>query len=162
MWRRWSSRSSGAGCNALSTSGSRSRELGAAIAAERALEDGDSTTAAEAGCQELLDQAAASLREQLVACGYPADLALTIEVAAGGDQRVHEDGRVSATLSPADLSRRVRLQGLRIDRGTAEMFLAWWLTTGLVEEVLPGQYRLTDEGQRVAGGLLAAGDGEVA
>jgi hypothetical protein len=57
---------------------------------------------------------------------------------------------VSATLSPADLARRVRLQGLRIDRGSAEMFLAWWLTTGLVEEVVPGQYRLTDEGHRVA------------
>ena len=63
---------------------------------------------------------------------------------------------MSATLSPADLAGRVRLQGLRIDRGTAEMFLAWWLFTGLVEEFVPGQYRLTDEGHRVAGGLLAA------
>lgn len=71
-------------------------------------------------------------------------------------------GLVSATLSPADLSRRVRLHGLRIDRGTAEMFLAWWLTTGLVEEVLPGEYRLTAEGQRVAGELLEARGGEVA
>ena len=55
-----------------------SRELRDAMSAEPALEDGDS---AAAGCQELLDQAAASLREQLVGCGYPADLALTIEVA---------------------------------------------------------------------------------
>ena len=79
-----------------------------------------------------------------------------------GDHRRHKDGRVSATLSPADLARRVRLQCLRIDRGTAEMFLAWWLMTGLVEEVLPGQFRLTREGHRVAGGLLAARDGEAA
>ena len=69
---------------------------------------------------------------------------------------------MSATLSPADLARRVRLQGLRIGRGTAEMFLAWWLVTGVVEEVLPGHFRLTAQGHRVAGGLLAAGDGEVA
>ena len=58
-----------------------SRELRDAISAERALEDGDSTTAA-ATCEELLDQAAASLREQLVECGFPDDLALTIEVSA--------------------------------------------------------------------------------
>ncbi len=57
------------------------------------------------------------------------------------------------TLSPADLVRRVRLHGLRIDGGTAEMFLAWWLITGVVEEVVPGQFRLTEEGHRVAGGL---------
>lgn len=61
-----------------------SRELRDAIAAERALEDGASTTAAPAKCEELLDQAAASLREQLVVCGFPDDLRLTIEVAAGG------------------------------------------------------------------------------
>jgi hypothetical protein len=48
------------------------------MTAERTHEDGDS---AAAGCQEVLDQAAASLREQLVGCGYPADLALSIEVA---------------------------------------------------------------------------------
>ena len=69
---------------------------------------------------------------------------------------------MTATLSPADLARRVRVHGLRIDLGTAEMFLAWWLLTGVVEEVISGQYRLTAEGHRVAGGLLAAGDGEVA
>jgi hypothetical protein len=68
---------------------------------------------------------------------------------------------MSATMSPTDLVSRVRLQGVRIDRGTAEMFLAWWLTTGLVEEVFPGQYRLTGEGHHVARGLLATGDGEI-
>jgi hypothetical protein len=52
-----------------------------AIAAERALQDGDSTAAA-ADCQELLDRTVVSLREQLLACGYPADLALSIELVA--------------------------------------------------------------------------------
>ncbi len=69
-----------------------SRELGAAIAAERLLGEGDSTAVAGAGCQELVDQAAAALREQLVGCGYPADLALTIEVAAGGVSVVTRTG----------------------------------------------------------------------
>lgn len=68
-----------------------SRELRDAITAERALEDGSSTSAA-AGCHELLDQAAASLREQLIACGYPADLTLTIEVAVGGVSVVTRTG----------------------------------------------------------------------
>ena len=63
-----------------------------------------------------------------------------------------------STISAAELARHVRHQGLRIGRGTAEMFLAWWLLTGLVEEVLPGRYRLTAKGQRVAGGLLTGED----
>jgi hypothetical protein len=58
-----------------------SRELRVAIAAARALEDGDSTAAA-ADCQELLDQAAASLRERLLSCGYPGDLSLEIKLVA--------------------------------------------------------------------------------
>jgi len=55
------------------------RELEARVRDLRAL-DSDSR-GATAACQELLDQAAASLREQLLACGYPDELALSIEVA---------------------------------------------------------------------------------
>ena len=130
--------------------------------AERALEDGDSTAWRGRAARNSSTRRPRRCGNSSSACGYPADLALTIEVAVRRGSPCHEDGAVSATLSPADLARRVRLQGLRIDRGTAEMFLAWWLITGVVEEVLPGQFRLTDEGHRVAGGLLAARDGEVA
>ena len=58
-----------------------SRELRDEIRAVRALEDGANTTADAAACEELVHQAAASLREQLVGCGFPADLAVAIEVA---------------------------------------------------------------------------------
>ena len=139
-----------------------SRELRDAMAAERALGDGDSTRRRDGlprtprpGGRVVAGAAhRVWLPRRLGADDRGRGLA--------GNHRGHKDGRVSATLSPADLARRVRLQGLRIDRGTAEMFLAWWLLTGVVEEVLPGQFRLTDQGHRVAGGLLAAGDGEVA
>jgi hypothetical protein len=56
-----------------------SRELRDEIQTVRTLEGG--TTSDVAICAELVDQAAAALREQLLQCGYPAGLALTIEVA---------------------------------------------------------------------------------
>lgn len=34
------------------------------------------------------------------------------------------------------------------------MFLGYWLEHRIVVEVLPGQYRLTDKGRRIASGLL--------
>ena len=52
---------------------------------------------------------------------------------------------------PADLA---GVRGIYIGRGTAAMFLHWWLTTGLVEESTPGRYGLTEKGLRVAGGPL--------
>jgi hypothetical protein len=60
------------------------------------------------------------------------------------------------TVDAAELAELVGMQGINIKSGTAEMFLHWWITTGLVEEPLPGRYRLTDEGRRVAAGLLDA------
>lgn len=58
------------------------------------------------------------------------------------------------TVSAAELAQLVGVRGIRIKRGTAAMFLHWWITTGLVEEPLPGRYRLTDKGRQVANGLL--------
>jgi hypothetical protein len=40
------------------------------------------------------------------------------------------------------------------------MFLAWWLTTGVVVELLPGRYALTPKGERLAAGLLESGPEE--
>ena len=35
------------------------------------------------------------------------------------------------------------------------MFLAWWLGVGVVEEPLPGRYRITEAGRDAAAGLFA-------
>ena len=62
-----------------------------------------------------------------------------------------------STVSAAELARRTRQNapsGVKINRSAAAMFLGFWLEHHIVEEVIPGRYRLTDEGQRVAGGLL--------
>ena len=57
------------------------------------------------------------------------------------------------SVSAAELAARVRsTTGLRLGNGTAAMFLAWWLTTGVVVELLPGRYTLTAKGQRLASG----------
>jgi hypothetical protein len=57
------------------------RELEARVRDLRTI-DSDSRGATAAPCEALLDQTAASLRTELIACGYPADLALTIELSA--------------------------------------------------------------------------------
>jgi hypothetical protein len=59
------------------------------------------------------------------------------------------------TVTAAELAYRTRATSLvRISTTNAAMFLGYWLEHGIVEEVLPGRYRLTAEGQRMAGGLL--------
>jgi hypothetical protein len=65
------------------------------------------------------------------------------------------------SVSAAELATRVRgTTGLRLGNGTAAMFLAWWLTTGVVVELLPGRYALTPKGERLAAGLLESGPEE--
>jgi hypothetical protein len=66
--------------DAAEREGLTTRELEARVRDLRIL-NSDSRGATAATCEELLDQAAASLRERLVGCGFPDDLALTIEVA---------------------------------------------------------------------------------
>jgi hypothetical protein len=65
-----------------------------------------------------------------------------------------------STLTATELAHRVRLQGLRIGKGTAQMFLAFWITEEIVREVAPGEYELTAKGLRVAAGLLDVGRDE--
>jgi hypothetical protein len=61
------------------------------------------------------------------------------------------------SVSAAELAARVRTAtGLRLGNGTAAMFLAAWLETGVVVELLPGRYALTPKGERLASGLLTA------
>jgi hypothetical protein len=60
------------------------------------------------------------------------------------------------SVSPAELADRTRANhGVSIDPRLAAMFLAWWLEVGVVEEPLPGRYRITEAGRDAAAGLFA-------
>jgi hypothetical protein len=62
-----------------------------------------------------------------------------------------------STLSTAELARRTRASSLvRLSVSTTAMFVGYWLEHGIVEEALPGEYRLTPKGERIASGLLAS------
>ena len=66
-------------------------------------------------------------------------------------------------MSASELAERIRVvRRVRFSASKAAMFLGYWLEHGLVVEVFPGEFRLTDEGQRVAGGLLDTDRHEVA
>ena len=69
---------------------------------------------------------------------------------------------MSATLTAAELARRVRRRGMRIDEQTAAMFVAFWVPLGIARETTPGRFELTEHGWTVARGLLAADPDEVA
>jgi hypothetical protein len=61
------------------------------------------------------------------------------------------------TVDAAELARCVRKNapsGVKINRTAAAYFLGFWLEAGIVEEVVPGRYRITPHGQDVAAGLL--------
>lgn len=58
------------------------------------------------------------------------------------------DGPETITLD--ELCRRLRLQGHSVRPNVARAWLAEWRLRGLVEEPVPGRYRLTDAGRRVA------------
>jgi hypothetical protein len=45
-----------------------------------------------------------------------------------------------------------------LDGGTAQMFLSWWISSGVVEELTPGRYRLTDRGRELAGWIARLDD----
>ena len=61
----------------------------------------------------------------------------------------------TAGLTPAELAHRLRVEHrIRVSASQAAMFLGYWLEHGIVVEHLPGQYRLTDQGRRIASGLL--------
>ena len=62
-------------------------------------------------------------------------------------------GRV-VTVTAIELAPRPQDATRQLGDGTAAMFLHWWLATEFIAEVLPGQYRLTDKGRRIASGLL--------
>lgn len=67
---------------------------------------------------------------------------------------------MTVTVSAAELAQRTQQKHLvRIDRKRAAMFLGFWLEAGIVEEVLPGRYSLTEKGQRVAAGLVGIEEG---
>ena len=92
-----------------------------------------------------------------------------LELVEPGLRRAAHEGRGvgrnrrgnTVTVSAGELAARVRTTtGLRLGNGTAAMFLAWWLTTGVVVELLPGRYTLTAKGQGLASGLLTADDEE--
>ena len=67
-----------------------------------------------------------------------------------------------STVDATELAELVGVHGLRIKRDSAQMFLHWWLATGLVRDPLPGSYRLTEIRRRLAGGLLEVDREEVA
>ena len=64
-------------------SGCSVRELEAAVRELRALEPGLHVEDVS-GCEDLAEAAARDLREQLVACGSPPDISVSIEIAAPG------------------------------------------------------------------------------
>jgi hypothetical protein len=59
----------------------------------------------------------------------------------------------SSTLSAPDLSRRVRAHGHELTHADAAAFLAEFTARGITTEVLPGRYRLTHKGRRLAARL---------
>ena len=65
---------------------------------------------------------------------------------------------MSETLTRFELAQGVRGTGLRLDGGTAQMFLSWWISSGVVEELTPGRYRLTDRGRELAGWIARLDD----
>lgn len=78
---------------------------------------------------------------------------------AAVQRAVAERRLVSGTLSPAELAAVTRRRhGVRIDPRLAAMFLGYWLEVGLVEEPLPGRYRITEAGRDTAAGLFALAD----
>ncbi len=52
----------------------------------------------------------------------------------------------------AELARRVRRRGMRIDGQTARGFLEHWRDRGIACEVLPGRWSLTDRGRAMFSG----------
>jgi hypothetical protein len=59
------------------------------------------------------------------------------------------------SVSAAEVAHRTRASlHVRINEHQAAMFLGYWLEHHIVEEVLPGRYRLTPKGEHVASGLL--------
>ena len=61
---------------------------------------------------------------------------------------------MSTTLTAAELAHLCVERRVRFSASQAAMFLGYWLEHRIVVEVLPGQYRLTDKGRRIASGLL--------
>ena len=60
-----------------------------------------------------------------------------------------------SSVTSNELARRTNATSLlHITRRDAAMFVGYWLEHNIVEKVLPGRYRLTEHGQRVAAGLL--------
>ncbi len=53
---------------------------------------------------------------------------------------------MSATLTAAELARRTRRHGVRIDERIARGFLEEWRDRGIAHEVRPGQWALTPSG----------------
>ena len=72
------------------------------------------------------------------------------------------EGAIVSTITAAELAQRVRVgRRVRISDSKAAMFLGYWLDAGIVVESR-GQYRLSAEGLRMAGGLLDPDRDEVA
>ena len=58
------------------------------------------------------------------------------------------------TLTAEQLDAALRAQGMPAGIGNARSMLRHWRATGVVEEVLPGRYRLTPRGRELTRGLL--------
>jgi hypothetical protein len=72
-------------------------------------------------------------------------------------------GRRVTTVTAAELARRVGTNtNVRVSTSLCAMFAGWWVERGLCEETTPGHFRLTDEGWRVAAGLLDPDHNEAA
>jgi hypothetical protein len=78
-----------------------------------------------------------------------------LSVAEQLDLAAAADGLLTPTA--AELSvRAARTSGCCCDRGTAAMFLGWWLAAGLVAELWPGRFTLTAKGRRLGVVLFEA------